>query len=279
MVRHWVVVLLCVAVAALVAASASQADYTYVTERVNLNRLGLQSNGGSWAPSMSADGRYVAWHSWATDLIVGDKDGLYDVYLRDRLLGVNYLISATSAGLLENGQSLYPYISADGMSVAFSSVATNLVPGDTNGVEDVFVRDWMAGVLERVSVATSGEQGNAASNSAVVSGDGRFVAFESDATNLIPGGNPRTGIYVRDRLNQATECVSASTGGMLGSQNSSNPAITPDGRYVAFTPWAGNLVAGDNNNTTDTFLRDRQTGTTERVSVATLTGAQGNGSC
>ncbi len=268
---------LCVAVLAATVCSSSQADYSWITERVNLNRFGLQSNGGSWAPAMSADGRYVAVHSWASDLVAGDSNGHYDVYVRDRLLGANYMISSTWDGHLSNDVSYRPAISADGMSVAFYSPASNLVPGDTNGVEDVFVRDWTAGVIERVSVATSGEQGNGDSEYPVVSGDGRYVAFRSVATNLIPGGNPYMGVYVRDRLTGTTECVSVSSTGELATQNSSSPAISNDGRYVVFTSWGGRLVPGDRNNTVDVFLRDRQAGMTERISVSS-TGIEGNAS-
>ncbi len=261
----------------MAACSASLADYTWITERVNLNRFGTQSNGGSWAPAMSADGRYVAVQSWASDLVAGDTDGHYDVFVRDRLLGVNYMTSVTWDGRLPNDVSYQPAISADGLSVAFYSRATNLVPGDTNGVEDIFVSDWAEGVIERVSVSTTGEQGNGDSEYPVVSGDGRYVAFRSEATNLIPGGNPYMGVYLRDRLAGTTECVSVSSTGALATQNSSGASISNDGRYVAFTSWGGKLVAGDTNNTVDVFLRDRQAGTTERISISSA-GVQGNAS-
>jgi Tol biopolymer transport system component len=259
---------------ALLVGGAAQAEW--VTERANLNLLGQQSSGGSWAPTLNADGRYFAWHSWATDLVSNDGNFHFDVYVRDRQTQTSYLISVPPSGQPANGESLYPTLSANGLTVAFRSVASNLVTSDTNGVQDVFVRDWPTGQVERVSVSATGVQGNGVSDHCGVSGDGRLVVFQSAATNLIPGGNPNLGIYVRDRVAGTTECVSRATAGTLANLGCYWPSITPDGRYVIFASWAGNLVPGDTNNVADIFLRDRQTGTTEIVSLSTQ-GQQGNG--
>src|SRR5205823_4849985 len=168
------------------------------------------------------------------------------------------------------------------------SAATDLVAGDTNLVSDVFVHDRQTGTTERVSVASDGAQGNGSSGllsfafSPALSADGRFVAFVSVATDLVAGDtNVATDVFVHDRQTSTTERVSvASGGGTQGNGNSGGffafPALSADGRFVAFQSDATNLVAGDTNGATDVFVHDRQTGTTERVSVASG-GSQGNG--
>ncbi len=258
--------LLVVAAGKLLLMSAAWADAP-VTARVDLTYLGQQANGGGWAPSLSGDGRFLAFQSWATDLLPSGNPNGYNVYLRDLALGKVSLISSAGTAA-PNGESLYPALSANGQYVAFSSVASNLVPGDENGVSDVFVCDWASGNVERVSIANSGQEADQASSEAAISGDGRYVAFCSEATNLVAGGNPFMAIYVRDRLSETTECVSVSAAGELANQISFSPSISRDGRYVAFISWASNLVPGDTNNVADVFVRDRLAGTTERVSVA-----------
>src|SRR5438445_496038 len=191
-------------------------------------------------------------------------------------------VSVASDGTEGNDVSLGSALSADGRFVAFDSAATDLVAGDTNGVSDVFVHDRQTGTTERVSVASDGTQGNDASFYSALSADGRFVAFDSDATNLVAGDtNGTTDVFVHDRQTGTTERVSvASGGGTQGNGKSGGffafPALSADGRFVAFQSDAPNLVAGDTNGTTDVFVHDRQTGTTERVSVASG-GSQGNG--
>src|SRR5438132_985845 len=194
-------------------------------------------------------------------------------------------VSVASDGTEGNDVSLGSALSADGRFVAFDSAATDLVAGDTNGASDVFVHDRQTGTTERVSVASDGAQGNDSSSrgSPALSADGRFVAFDSDATNLVAGDtNGTTDVFVHDRQTGTTERVSvASGGGTQGNGKSGGffafPALSADGRFVAFQSDATNLVAGDTNGTTDVFVHDRQTGTTERVSVASA-GSQGNGS-
>jgi archaellum component FlaF (FlaF/FlaG flagellin family) len=167
-------------------------------------------------------------------------------------------------------------LSANGLYVAYESSATNLVPGDVNGLKDIFVRDLQSGTTELVSLATGGAQGNGFSDYPSISADGRYVAFESTASNLAPGDtNTLPDLFVRDRQNGTTELVSVDSGGVQGNNVSEGPAISADGRYVAFQSDATNLVPGDTNSVTDVFLRDRQAGTTERVSVDSG-GVQGN---
>src|SRR5438093_763515 len=182
-------------------------------------------------------------------------------------------VSVASDGTEGNDVSLGSALSADGRFVAFDSAATDLVAGDTNGVSDVFVHDRQTGTTERVSVASDGAQGNNASSYPALSADGRFVAFDSDATNLVAGDtNGTTDVFVHDRQTGTTERVSvASGGGTQGNGKSGGffafPALSADGRFVAFQSDATNLVAGDTNGTTDVFVHDRPTATTERVTA------------
>jgi extracellular elastinolytic metalloproteinase len=242
---------------------------TGVTERVSVASDGTQANANSFVASISADGRYVAFYSIATNLVPGDTNGASDIFVHDRVTGVTERVSVASDGTQANANSLVPSLSADGRFVAFQSVATNLVPGDTNGNNDIFVHDRVTGVTERVSVASDGTQGNGISTTADISGDGRFVAFQSAASNLVPGDtNGATDVFVHDRLTGVTERVSVASDGTQGNANTSEASLSADGRYVAFQSAASNLVPGDTNGATDVFVHDRLTGVTERVSVA-----------
>lgn len=179
------------------------------TIRVSVDSVGTQSNGESYYASISGDGRYVSFGSAATNLVDGDTNGSSDIFLRDRLANTTTRVSLDSAGIEGNGGSFDPAISSDGISVAFRSVATNLVSGDTNAAEDVFLRDRQADTTDRVSTAIDGAQGNGASAAPAVSGSGRYVAFESVATNLVPGDiNGYPDVFVRDRQMSTTELVS-----------------------------------------------------------------------
>jgi Tol biopolymer transport system component len=177
-------------------------------------------------------------------------------------------VSVNSAEVQATGNSGEDSISADGRYVAFSSSAGNLVDWDTNVRSDVFVRDRVNGTTTRVSVSSGGTQGNSQSNSPVISADGRYVAFTSDASNLVTGDtNRKSDVFVRDRATNQTTRISVSSGGVQGNAQSNFPVISADGRYVAFTSSASNLVVGDNNGLSDAFVRDRVSGQTTRFSV------------
>jgi len=249
---------------------------TGTTERVSVSSAGEQGNGWSGGASISADGRFVAFYSWASNLVPGDTNGVPDIFIRDRLTARTERVSVSSAGEQGNGRPGGASISADGRFVAFVSDASNLAPGDTNAWADVFVRERLTDRTERVSVSSSGAQGNSHSGSVSISADGRFVAFDSRATNLVPGDtNGRDDVFVRDRLTGRTERVSVSSAGEQGNSVSYAPSISADGRFVAFASRASNLAPGDTNGYDDVFVRDRLTGTTERISVSSA-GAQGN---
>jgi Tol biopolymer transport system component len=248
------------------------------TERVSISTAGAQGDGDSASPAISADGRFVAFQSAATNLVPGDTNGHFDVFVRDRLTGNTERVSVSSSGAQADGNSGFAAISGDGRFVAFSSAATNLVPGDTNNHWDVFVRDRLTGNTERINLSTAGAQGDGDSlyPAPAISADGRFVAFSSAATNLVPGDtNGLRDVFVRDRQTGSTERVSVSSAGAQGDAISYAQAISGDGRFVAFASTATNLVPGDTNGHYDVFVRDRQTGSTERVSLSSA-GAQGD---
>lgn len=242
------------------------------TEFASVDSNGTLGNGfsGLYGMWVSPDGRYVAFESRASNLVPGDTNGARDIFLRDRQNGTTERVSVATGAAQGNSDSLFPSISPDARYVAFTGKANNLVAGDTNGYSDVFVRDRMNGTTEMVSVATGGANGNSDSYVPVISADGRFVAFESLASNLIAGDtNGAWDVFVHDRFTSMIERVSVSTGGAQGNNFSYQASISGDGRYVGFTSAATNLVPGDTNGSWDVFVRDRQSGTTERVSVAT----------
>lgn len=260
-----------------VAAPAAGAGLAQQTERVSLNSVGQQGNDPSYEAAISADGRYVAFRSYAGNLVPGDTNAASDVFVRDRQTGQTARVSVDSAGAQANSTSWAPALSADGRYVAFVSRASNLVAGDTNGFPDVFVHDRQTGQTERVSVASSGAAGNDGSYEPALSADGMLVAFESRASNLATGDtNGKSDVFVHDRQTGQTARVSVDSAGAQGSGASGLPAISADGRWVAFDSDAADLVAADGNGVRDVFLHDRQTGSTVRVSVNTP-GAEGNG--
>jgi hypothetical protein len=247
------------------------------TERVSIDSAGVQGNDLSINASISADGRYVAFESLATNLVVGDTNLVADIFVHDRQTGTTVRASVDSAGVQGNDSSLAPSISGDGRFVAFVSAATNLVSGDTNSVGDIFVHDMQTGETTRASVDSTGLEGNGYCYSCSISADGRFVAFQSYSSNLVPGDtNGWSDVFVRDRQNGTTERVSVGPGGLEGDGDSYSSLISADGRYAVFASYADNLVNGDTNGLQDAFLRDRQSGTTERVSLGSA-GGQGNG--
>ncbi|OQX59363.1 MAG: hypothetical protein B5M52_03630, partial [Helicobacteraceae bacterium 4484_230] len=246
-------------------------------ERVSVGAGGVEGNSASRGPSISADGRYVAFHSYASNLVPGDTNNQVDVFVYDRTAGTTIRVSVSFNGAKENGHSYPSSISADGRYVAFSSYASNLVPGDSNGNMDAFVYDRDTGTTERVSVSSGMLQGNNESCCPSISADGRYVAFESYASNLVLNDNNKAeDIFVRDRDTNITERTSVNSGGTEeGNGYSFGPSISADGRYVAFESSASNLVSDDTNNKRDIFVYDRVAGTTERVSVG-AGGVEGN---
>jgi Tol biopolymer transport system component len=250
---------------------------TGTTTRVSVDNSGTEGNDDSDIPSISSDGRYVAFRSYAYNLVAGDTNNASDVFVHDRQTGTTTRVSVDSSGTEGNGDSGSPSISSDGRYVAFYSLANNLVAGDTNSYYDVFVHDMQTGTTTRVSVDSSGTEGkNGESFHPSISSDGRYVAFVSRADNLVAGDTNNTAdIFVHDTQTGTTTRVSVDSSVAEGNGDSGDPSISSDGRYVAFTSRADNLVAGDTNYTWDVFVHDMQTGTTTRISVNS-SGTQGN---
>jgi len=233
------------------------------TELVSLSTSGEQGDGDSGWGAISADARYVAFLSRATNLVAGSPYGTSEVYLRDRATGTTTLVSVSSSGEAANGDCWDVAISADGRIVSFSSVAANLVPGDTNDVNDVFVRNVATGSTRCVSINAAGVPGNAWCYNGALSADGRFASFAGYATDLIPGGtNGQCQEFVRDLLTDSTEIVSVDSSGAQGNDYSWPGNITADGRFVSFGSMATNLAPGDAANWEDSFVHDRVTGQT-----------------
>ncbi|HXI52075.1 MAG TPA: hypothetical protein VNH84_11235, partial [Candidatus Saccharimonadales bacterium] len=222
--------------------------------------------GNSFASSLTPDGRFVVFVSHANNLVTNDDSGCWlDLFLRDRVRGLTLLVSVNTNGVGGgDGDSVGGAISTNGNWVAFESSASNLVPGDTNGFSDVFVRDLSNGVTHLVSLAGDGGTGaNGPSGAPLLSADGRWVFFESLASNLVENDlNQTQDIFARDRWTDTTLLVSADANGPgTNSGPAHSAAITPDGRFVAFIKAATNAIAAG-FSAGDVYVRDMQRGTT-----------------
>jgi len=242
----------------------------------------VQGNKDSNSPAISADGRYVAFTSEATNLVPNDTNRASDIFIRDRKTGTTSRVSVSSHGVQGNEDSYDPSISADGRYVAFVSWASNLVSGDTNhciavaadyrGCADVFVRDRLNGTTGRVSVSSSGAQGNERAENARISADGRYIAFSSWASTLVPGDTNECSegggvdepagcpdVFVRDLVTHRTERVSVASDGTQLPDGGYLPSISADGSVVTF------LILNETRTRFHLAIRDRATGTTTNV--------------
>ena len=249
---------------------------------INVNSSGAHANRISFAPSLSARGRYAAFSSGAGNLVAHDTNHVIDTFVHDRRTGATIRVSVGVHARQGNGRADgFPVISGSGRYVIFDSFASNLVKGDTNGVADIFVRDLQAHTTSRVSVGAGGQQADA--RSFIVGGisdDGRYALFESEADNLVANDTDMTDdAFVRDRTAHTTIRVSVSSTGVQGDQGGGGdyqPAISANGRWVAFASFS-HFTAGDTNAWSDVFLHDMQTGQTTLESVNTA-GTQANAS-
>ena len=243
------------------------ADVDVVTERISISSDSVEGDQTSETPAISGDGRLVIFASDATNLVPGDGNGAKDIFLHDWGTGQTELLSLNSTGEEGNASSTWPDISADGRWVAFSSAASNLVPNDTNNAEDIFLFDLQRGGIERLSLSAAGNQVDRASTQPVLSGDGRYVAFVSTATNLFYGATSgRQEIFLLDRSDRSLHWVSRPLSGMVNNGESMEPAISSDGNWVAFSSTSTNLVSSDESPMRDIFLWSRASGSLFRVS-------------
>ena len=241
------------------------------TVRVSVDSNGLAGNASSTWPAISADNRFIAFSSDATNLVAGDTNGVTDIFVRDRQIGTTRRISVSGAGAQANGACASPAISGDGRFVVFTSVASNLVAADTNFCADVFVVELATGAIECASVNATGAHGNDSSGPARVSADGRFVAFTSSASNLDPL-DPTHGIlpqdvYVRDRVSGTTQLMSTNAAGVKGNKLSENCDISGDGRYIVFDSGATNLAPLTTTGFGNIYRKDRVTGAIVLIDV------------
>ena len=248
------------------------------TSRVSVSSTGQQADNASYDPQLSADGQFVAFWSYAKNLVVGDTNGRDDVFVHDRQTGQTTRVNVSSTGV-EAGQPVKVTgvvgiaLSADGRFVAFDSCSSNLVPGDTNGECDIFVHDRQTGQTTRVSLSSTGEQSNGDSTRPQLSADGRFVAFISEASNLVAiDTNNDWDAFVHDRQTGQTTRVSITSTGAesQGVGQDGRVSLSADGRLVAFDACGSNLFPFpvDPNAGCDIFVHDRQTGQTSWVSVS-----------
>ncbi len=222
---------------------------------VSLSSTGEQANDDSGFPRFNSDGTKVVFESTATNLVAGDTNGVTDVFIRNLQTGQTTRINMAYDGSEPEVAAYGPVISTDGRFVAYFSESDQLVPNDTNHADDVFVYDAQTAQTTRVNVSSAGQQGNADSFVNSISGDGRFVVFQSTATNLVPDdSNNKSDIFVHDRQTAVTTRVSLSAAGAQGNNDSYNGFITPNERYIVFYSRASNLVPNDTNNEADIFV-------------------------
>lgn len=233
------------------------ADPATATRMVSVTTAGNVSGfGRSFDASVSADGRYVAFRSEASDLVAGDANGKRDIFVRDMTAGTTRLVSVSSAGAQGNGDSDSPSISSDGRYVVFSSESTNFAGNDINGARDVFVYDLQTNTTTLISVnQLRTASANGASSEPTISQEGRYVAFTSGASDLVTGDNNNSSdIFLYDIETGAINLISVNTAGAPAQGNSRDAFVAPGGQFIAFSSDAIDLVGGDNNNASDAFL-------------------------
>lgn len=246
------------------------------TTRVSVGPGGVQANGHSRGPALSADGRFVVFESNATNLDPADTTSILDVFLHDRTTGTTSLLSKNVIGVPGNDLSAAARISGDGRYVVFHSRASNLVANDTNSNDDVFLVDRTLGTIERASISSGGLQADSHCWNPDVDDTGRFVVFDSAAGNLAAGDtNGMSDVFLRDRLTHTTTRISVDRLGRQVNGGSEGARLSGTGLAISFTSWASTLVQGDANNAPDVFVW-RGAGTLECASL-TLARVPGNG--
>ena len=270
--RRIALIALAAAVTIVPLSTSSSAGTSVKTTRASVGSQEQQSPNGGIYPSISGSGRYVVFETNSANLVPGDTNAESDVFVRDRKTGKTERVSVRSDGNQANSWSGYASISANGRFVSFTSDASNLVQGDTNNVQDLFVRDRRTRRTTRVSVNSRGRQGNDDSSESDISATGRFVLVSSTATNLVRNDlNGYEDLFVHDRMTGTTRLVSVRSNGAQANAAVGNidpGSISADGRFITFYTEASNLVKDDDNAVADVFVRDRVAGKTTRVSVS-----------
>jgi len=246
--------------------------------RASVSSAGVEGNGASTNPSLSADGRYVAFESTADNLVDGDNNAASDIFVHDMETGETRKVSS---GSIVGQDSSNPSISGDGRYVAFHSEATDLVLSDLNTALDVFVHDLDTNTTTRVSVDNSGnEQSNVNSAYPRISADGRYVVFQCGGPLVADDTNFVNDAYLRDRTNGTTTRVSVSTAGAQANSYTDFVDISPDGTRLGFHSAASNLVGAtaDTNSSADVFVRTSTSNISLRLESKNSAGVQGGSS-
>ena len=233
---------------------------------------GAAANGYTDSSAMSADGRYVAFYSDASNLVTSDTNGVFDIFVRDMDADQTVRVSTSSSGQQANAYSAFGDISEDGRYVVFTSDATNLVSGDTNGQADIFIKDLLTNETKLVSCSGTGERTNGASFGATVSADGRYILFTSAASNLVGSDtNGNQDVFLKDMATGQVQRVSTSSSGSQANSDSTGASLTLDGHYALYYSSATNLAGADTNGAViDTFVKNLWSGETKLVSTNVL---------
>lgn len=252
---------------------------TGVTQRISVNNRGEPANLASTRPMISPNGRFIAFNSQATNLSPLATNAKDQVYLRDLVAGTTTLVSVSASGTSAgNALSYRGMVSDDGRMVAWAARANNLVANDTNGAEDIFLRDMQAGSTVRVNLTPSGEQLPSGGGARpYLSPDGRWLTYNSYSALVDPTDKgTKSDVFLYDVVNRTSTRASVGLNGADGTGDALRGFVSDDGRYVVFNSFSSNLVGNDTNGTGDCFLRDMATGVTTRISLA-WHGGQPNG--
>lgn len=240
------------------------------TVRADLTSTGAQISTGAGGYKMSANGRYVVFPSASSTVVPGDTNSVSDLFLRDLKSNTTEMVSLTSTGGLPNSGTSFYDISADGRYIVFTSDASNIVSGDTNAVQDIFVRDRKLGTTTLLSKSSSGALANNSSVRPTISCDGSYVAFTSTATNLVVGDtNGVQDVFLVDRVanNEISNLTINGNGNVNAPNGMGNIDISCNGERLVFASNASNLVPDDSNNATDIFAYSMIDGTFQRVNL------------
>lgn len=254
------------------AAAESQAPVTVgTTTIVSISTSGVVGNAESISPSISDNGRYVAFESLASNLVIGDTNDKWDVFVHDRQTGATERLSEAADGTQGNSNSYAASISADGRYIVFTSTADNLISGEISSGANVYLKDRSTGQIELISSIPTGEAEGCAGHGSAISNNLRYVAFYAACDRITnDDSNGKHDVYLRDRWSGQTRRVSIGPGGVQGDHDSWGPiGISADGSEVFFSSWSTNLVSEDTNNTLDAFVHNWETGVTEILSVST----------
>ncbi|MEL6505487.1 MAG: calcium-binding protein [Pseudomonadota bacterium] len=250
---------------------------TGITKLISRHTDGTQADSDSFGATVSAGGRFVAYHSASANLVDGDVNLTFDIFLFDNATNTTTLISTAADGTAANQASFNPVISADGRFIVYESLASNIVVGDVVGTADLFLYDALTGTTTLISKNSDGIFGNGTSKGQSISADGRYITYDSAATNLVTDDtNNANDVFLFDRVTGTTTLVSKGPDGAVGTGPSDNASISANGKFIAYESSSTNLVGSDTNNAiNDVFVYDVENDTTTVVSKSTA-GTQGN---